>query len=299
MSPVSSVARQQSTCSPGSRRVPGERPAAPGPRPLELAGDLRVGPGRAAVGAHLDPRDGGATGPRAALELHASGVDDPVARVEVGHARRRHQRSRAHARHRPAVLVLARPDAVARRDLVPRERLRRHGDLGQPLDVGHAVPAGNDEPEREAVLRRQRSAVHLVRENGAALECLVNRQAALVALLDVALHAAVEAAEDDVDRVGPDPCLLEQGRERHPGPPSGADRLGQPRLADRPRLEQRAAVAGALHRRGQLDPWARTKLVEAQRRRSLDRAADLEPPAWSDRRAGRRSGSAGSGARRA
>ncbi len=128
------------------------------------------------------------------------------------------------------------------------------------------------------MLRRQRGAVHLVREDGAALECLVHRQAALVALLDVALDPAVEASEDDVDCIAREPRLLEQGRERHASPPGGPDRLHQPRLADRPRLEQRAAVAGALHRRGQIDPWAHAELVEAERQRTLDGAPDLEPP---------------------
>ena len=69
----------------------------------------------------------------------------------------------------------------------------------EPLHARHPVPARNDEPEREAVLRRKRTAVHLVREEGVALAQQADRQAPLVGLLLLALDTAVEAAEQRLD----------------------------------------------------------------------------------------------------
>ena len=44
------------------------------------------------------------------------------------------------------------------------------------------------------------------------------------------------------------------------------------------RLEQRTAVARALHRRDELDRLACAQLVQGQREGPLDLAADLQPP---------------------
>ena len=97
-------------------------------------------------------------------------------------------------------------------------------------------------------------------------------------LVGLALHAAIEPGEDHVDRRAGRYRLREQRRELDSPPQARSDRLGQPRLADRPRLEERQAVSGALHRRLELDRRARAKLVEGQRERLLDRPAQLEPP---------------------
>src|SRR4029453_18493745 len=50
------------------RRVPVERPAAPGIRVVELADDLGIGPGATAVDAHLDAADRCPARPGASLE---------------------------------------------------------------------------------------------------------------------------------------------------------------------------------------------------------------------------------------
>ena len=60
------------------------------------------------------------------------------------------------------------------------------------------------------VLRRKRTAVHLVGEDRAGAECLRHGEAPLVALLELALHTPVEPAEDDVDRVAREARLLEE-----------------------------------------------------------------------------------------
>ena len=55
--------------------------------------------------------------------------------------------------------------------LVPLELLANNSDPPQPFDVRHAVPAGNDQPERGSVLRRQRRPVHLVRQHDLFVHC--------------------------------------------------------------------------------------------------------------------------------
>ncbi len=128
------------------------------------------------------------------------------------------------------------------------------------------------------MLRRERRPVQLIGENAPRARRLVEREAPLVALLDLALHAPIEPGEDDIDRRASRNRLREQRRELDSPPQPRPDRPGQPRLADRPRLEERTAVPGALHRRRELDRRARAKLVERERERPLDGAAQLEPP---------------------
>ena len=89
---------------------------------------------------------------------------------------------------------------------------------------------------------------------------------------------AVERREHDLDGVGAGPCLVEQGGERDAAPDRRADRLGEPRLAQRSRLEERAAVPGALHRRRELDGRPLAELVEGVSRGCADRPAHFETP---------------------
>ena len=64
-------------------------------------------------------------------------------------------------------------------------------------------------------------------------------------MLDVALDASVEPREEDLDGVVLDPCFFEQRRERRARPLGVADRLFEPRLAQRAGRE-----AGALNASG-------------------------------------------------
>ncbi len=129
------------------------------------------------------------------------------------------------------------------------------------------------------MLRRERRPVQLVGEDAPGLDRLGEREASLVALLDLALDAVVEAGEDDVDGGGSRCSLVEQRRELDPAPQPGADGLGQPRLADRTGVEERPAVPRALHRHRELDRGTRAQLVEGEGERALHGAAELEPPA--------------------
>src|SRR5205807_9811415 len=98
--------------------------------------------------------------------------------------------------------------AIAAFVLVPTEWLGDDGDASQPLDIGHAIPAGNDQPQRKAVLRRQRMTVDGVGEEDVLIERVGDTQVALVVLLDAALDAVVETGEDDLLRSLERPRLL-------------------------------------------------------------------------------------------
>src|SRR4029078_6892122 len=123
---------------------------------------------------------------------------------------------------------------ISLRHLFALDRLLAAADLREPLDVGHAVPAGHDQPEREAVLRRQRSAVHLVGDEAPPAHGLGDGEAGLAALLELALPPAVEAREHDVDPVAGRTGLLEQLGERDAAPTRGADRRREPWAGARP-----------------------------------------------------------------
>ena len=128
------------------------------------------------------------------------------------------------------------------------------------------------------MLRRERLAVDRVCEQDLVAHRVLQRQAPLVRVLDVALDPAVEAGENDLARRRGHACLLEDRRERRARPLGGADRLAQPRLAERARREQRTAVAGALERHGQRPCRPGLQFVQRERQRPLDQPADVEAP---------------------
>ena len=137
-------------------RVPLVPPALPGERGGGRL-ELRVGPGLAAVGAHLDAHD------------RRRGPTTRGPRARIGPASTKRVRDRKSGM--PGGTISARgrirvtgvpgsssrlAQAVARRLLPAAERLVDRRDRAQPLDVRHPVPARHDQPQREAVLRRQR-----------------------------------------------------------------------------------------------------------------------------------------------
>ena len=159
--PAASVARQARRCSPGvACHV--ARPRTPGER-AERIEERGVLPG--AVDAELDARDRRHAGPGAAVD------DRPApARRSAGASGSRGSRAgssvRAGASVSPACPGSSGPRPVAVGDglLIAVERRRDGIDARQPLDLRHAVPAGNQQAERETVLRLERPPVHLVGE---------------------------------------------------------------------------------------------------------------------------------------
>jgi hypothetical protein len=133
------------------------------------------------------------------VEHDLARLDRSVAREELRDPGRDDQRARLHARQWLAFVVLGLPQAVALHVLETGERLRQHLDLGDPLHVRHPVPTRNDQPERVAVLRRQRRAVHLVREQNLVAKRLLERERTLERLLLPALDPAVETGEEHLD----------------------------------------------------------------------------------------------------
>ena len=97
--------------------------------------------------------------------------------------------------HPLAGLVRRAAEGVQHGLLDALERLGDRGDRAQPLDRRHAVPAGHDEPQGEAVRGRERRAVHRVGEQHVVPERLLDREAALVVVLDPLVDPAVVAGE--------------------------------------------------------------------------------------------------------
>ena len=62
-----------------------------------------------------------------------------------------------------------------------------HVDLREPLDVGHAVPARHDQPQREALVLGERLAVQRVGQERLGRQRLLARQAAAELLFDLEL----------------------------------------------------------------------------------------------------------------
>src|SRR5258708_13435394 len=112
--------------------------------------------------------------------------------------------------------------------------------------MGHPIPAGDDEPDREAMLRGQRLPVHGVREKDFVPATFCNREASLVLLLDIALDASIESCEHNVGGVvqwlGLVPERAPSGsrpiRPSHPlplpAPPGRAVRVPPSTVAPRP-----------------------------------------------------------------
>ena len=112
------------------------------------------------------------------------------------------------------------------------------------------------------MLGLKRLAVHLVNQHHFVAVCVFQRQAALVILNFVALHSPVLSREEYLDSAGINACIFEHWAERCSGPFSGADGLQAPGLADRPRLQQRSPVAGALHRDGHRDRLTALDIIQ-------------------------------------
>ena len=124
--------------------------------------------------------------------------------------------------------------------------------------------------------RRQRLAVHRVGEQDVAGDRLLDREAALVVLLDALIDAAVARGEEQLDGVVEQPGVLEDAAQRRPGPLGAADRLVVPGRRDRARGEMRPPAAGALHHHGHGHRGPRAQLVEGERERASHPAVDDE-----------------------
>src|SRR4029450_3422542 len=130
----------------------GVGPASPAVVPGGFA-ELGLVPGFAAVDAHLDSRDRRPARPGSAPEQAGARLGEAPPFREVRDARRDEQRARLDPRHGLARVVLGLLGAVLLGLLKALERLGDGREPIEPLDVGHALPARDDEAQREAVLR--------------------------------------------------------------------------------------------------------------------------------------------------
>jgi len=151
-------------------------------------------------------------------------------------------------------------------------------DLVQPLDRGDRVPPGDDDAQREAVVERQRVAVHRVGEQHRRLVCVLDAEAPLETARLRRVTRSVGAAKDQLGRTGLDAGVLEHGSQRHARPLGRARRAQGPLLAFDGGVEERASVSRALEsdRHGLGGHVQDVGQVEAQR--MADKAMDLEAP---------------------
>src|SRR3954451_6235725 len=198
---------------------------------LGLRGELGLLP-LAAVDLHLHLGDAAALGPGDAGDHPAAGLD-------------RSQRGRGVDPRRGLDRALGRPAAL---DPVGVEGLEGAGlDLGEPLAGGDvAVETGDDHPDREAVLDRQRLAVHAEGEHRVGrLERRAGRGAD---------RHAVRGAADQLGGTGSDAVLPEEVAQRDPEPAGGTGEVaahlvghaGERDVA----LDEVAAVEQVLEREG-------------------------------------------------
>ena len=185
-------------------------------------------------------------------------------------------RARLLARRGGSRLVLGAPVARQQRLLHALERARRWRDRAQPLDRGHPVPLRDDEPQREAVRGRQRLPVHLVGEQDVPAHGLLDREAALVVLLDALVDAAVVGGEEELHGVVQQAGVREDPPQRRPRPLGAADGLVVPGSRDGARGEVGPPAAGALHHHRHRHGGPRAQLVEGEGQRGAHAAVDDE-----------------------
>ena len=109
-------------------------------------------------------------------------------------------------------------------------------DALQPFRVGDAVPARRDQPEREAVVGRQGSAVHLVAKDVLCIHGVGERHAAREILRELDLIGArdlslVGAPENDLNAAVEDAGLLQDRGESRAGPEGVANAAVEERQA--------------------------------------------------------------------
>ncbi len=140
----------------------------------------RLVPGLAVVGRHIDLGD-------AAIAPHRNAAqrDRPVERDRLPFVEARDPTARNHLVDRDGrEILLARPHvrAWSVRDLVRLGHpvtvvgCGKHLDVVQHLDPIGRIPAGYDQPDREAVEERHLFAVHPEGEHHFAVACVVDRQ---------------------------------------------------------------------------------------------------------------------------
>jgi len=147
---------------------------------------------------------------------------------------------------------------------------------GDPLDPGIAGPAGSDHAEGEPMLHGKRLAVHFVREKGVRVEGFFDREGTLE--VGHGAKGNVGAVKQNFASRGFQAGALEHIGESHPAPARVADGTLAPLHTRHRRLEEGAAVAGALEHADELGGGQFLEVVHGEGERHGDGAADLETP---------------------
>ena len=157
---------------------------------------------------------------------------------------------------------------VLRRFLAAHGRLIHHLEAPQPLDVGVALPPGQQEPQRISLLRPKRLAVLAIGDHRV-VHHLFDRDAAVKL-------AGVRAFGEDPRRAGVHAALTEQRGHRHAGPLAAA-REAVDALHVRLRgaaAPFAAAVAGAFEEVDARDRRQPLQLLHGEDQRPIDHAVN-------------------------
>ena len=150
-------------------------------------------------------------------------------------------------------------------------------DAVEPLLHGAADPAGNKQPRRESVRTRQRLAVHRERDQGVFVHRLGDGDSPREGLAP--LGRGVVPVSRRIDRALLHPGRLQDVAQSHPRPLAAADRAADPLRPSDLRLEQAAAVAGALEDHLHGDLREREQVLERKGKLAPDFAVDAQRPA--------------------
>src|SRR5262249_43919981 len=152
-----------------------------------------------AVYADLDTEDRCHPRPRPPADLNAPPIECAPARQEVGEAGRNQERAGTHPLNRLSRVVGAALVPVRDALLVTVEPSGQSLDANEPLDVRHAIPTWDQQPQRGPVLRLERPTVHLVGQQDLRARRCLEGQAARVVVLIALLDPMIGADEEDLD----------------------------------------------------------------------------------------------------
>ena len=155
----------------------------------------------------------------------------------------------------------------------PRYGLFLRVDLGEPLDVGDAVPSGHEQAQREPLVPRQRLAVQRVDQHRLGRQRLlaVQRAAELLLTLNFCVrHSTSSSPRSAPKKTNSRACAFTPALSS-----TVAQRHARPSPVARQPL-QRTSVARALEAGDQFRAAHLAQVVERQRQRPVDESRDLQ-----------------------
>src|SRR5712671_4928433 len=259
------------------RRKPIKFPTSPRVPPHRVQ-EFRLGPCKAAIGAHCDLDHVGFTRP-----CSTGNRVDTVRSQGFVNTWSRDFRLELHFAQRAAhrLSIHRSPVSIIRCQPVTPKRLTYGLDARQPLDGGHSIMPGHDCAHRKSVIPRKITTIHLVGDQDFRLNCLgpghapsirdrVGRKGLLFGC------SAIRSFEHDLASIFRQAGTLQQSSQGHTGPFRVADCSEFPLCSLHLRDEKDTTVARAFQGRDPGLGWHASQFIVAQRKRTFDRAIDTQ-----------------------